>query len=214
MSPEPTFLLVRGWKTKAKQRCREIVAKTPDGRHVTDNSDENFLRWLITRHPEAALKTGCGIAYFSARSPSGYTTRCLQIVRTDGSVTDFSWQACITEPSPEQRIRAGMRKAVKNQVLAFKHARDDSPCEKCGQPCSSNAEADHCEPSFLELANRYAESLGGYQNIKLEEARDGLIGNTLSSWHETVFAEYHRQAARLRILCGPCHHEVTARKAE
>lgn len=42
----------RGWKAKARDRCREIIAAIENGELVTGD-DAEFLLWLLNRHPRA-----------------------------------------------------------------------------------------------------------------------------------------------------------------
>ncbi|HET9895903.1 MAG TPA: hypothetical protein VFQ44_13330 [Streptosporangiaceae bacterium] len=47
----------RGWKTKARDRRREIIETVENGKLVKDD-DAEFLMWLLDRHPRAAEKVG------------------------------------------------------------------------------------------------------------------------------------------------------------
>lgn len=56
--------------------------------------DAIILRAALDRHPEAEVKVGCGITYFSVRT-ADYGTRCFWLNRTDGTTERFSHTACI-----------------------------------------------------------------------------------------------------------------------
>jgi hypothetical protein len=61
--------------------------------HISD-PDNTELGWLLERHPEYQDKARCGVDYFSIRNAL-YGTRCFEIVRIDGSKTDFSYLTCL-----------------------------------------------------------------------------------------------------------------------
>lgn len=82
-------------KAAAKQHARAIMKRHAEI-GVMLPADEAFLRDLISIHPEAEQKIGCGIAGFTTQvDPIWRTTRHFVIIRTDGSMTDFSFHTCI-----------------------------------------------------------------------------------------------------------------------
>jgi uncharacterized protein DUF3223 len=93
----------RGWKTKARDRCREIIGTVENGELVKDD-DTEFLLWLLDRHPRAAEKVGCGVAGFTVQDAQ-IDTRCFVVHRADGSSTDFSFYSCITAPDSIVLVR-------------------------------------------------------------------------------------------------------------
>lgn len=56
--------------------------------------DTVILRAALERHPEAAAKTGNGIANFSVRT-ADFGTKCFWVNCTDGTTKKFSHTACI-----------------------------------------------------------------------------------------------------------------------
>lgn len=62
---------------------------------VVSESDEFYLRDLLTRHVDYGNKVGCGIDHFKV-DRDGYGGRCFWIVRTDGSEVDFTYRRCLT----------------------------------------------------------------------------------------------------------------------
>ncbi|MFI5476653.1 DCL family protein [Streptomyces cacaoi] len=69
---------------------------------VTGPDDDAFLRHLLECHPEYDLKRGDGIAHFRviAHTDHGRRSVGLALVRLDGEVADFSWNACLTPLKP------------------------------------------------------------------------------------------------------------------
>lgn len=64
-------------------------------RENVNNVDAAFLRDLIKRHPHSAAKIGLGIADFEVRTKK-HGAKCFHIVRSDGTVEEFSYKRCIT----------------------------------------------------------------------------------------------------------------------
>jgi len=60
-----------------------------------DAADSLDLKALLKHHSEYAEKVGAGISHFEVMS-NVYGTQSFQIVRTDGTRDDFSYQHCIT----------------------------------------------------------------------------------------------------------------------
>ena len=192
----------RGWKTKARNRCREIIAATKNGELVTGD-DAEFLLWLLDRHPRAAEKIGCGVAGFTVQD-AGMGTRCFVVHRVNGSSTDFSFYSCITAPDSTVLVRKAMRRAVADQVTEYKQAsaaRGPLICAITGQVLSwDNAHVDHAPPIFVALADDWAKQVGGYLAIRLTLAADNQLGRTLTPGDADEWADFHRANAHLRIV--------------
>lgn len=200
----------RGWKTVARDRVRQIVRDTPDG--PVTGADGEFLAWLLGRHPCTEEKTGCGIAFIAVGPVPGYRSRGLFVHRADGTSTDFSWRECITGSAHGTLVRKAMRQAVADQVITFKQSAAETgglKCAACGQPVAwTDVNVDHHPLSFIAMADRYAEVCGGYDMIELTPSEEGQIGRRLEPGHEVTWVLYHQSAARLRILCVPCHRSL------
>lgn len=59
-----------------------------------NNVDAALLHDLIKRHPRSGAKIGLGIAHFQVRTKK-HGAKCFHIVRTDGTVEEFSYKRCI-----------------------------------------------------------------------------------------------------------------------
>jgi Protein of unknown function (DUF3223) len=193
----------RGWKTKTRNWCREIIAAAEDGELVTGD-DAEFLLWLLDRHPRAAEKIGCGVAGFTVQDAQ-MGTRCFVVHRVDGSSTDFSFYSCITAPDGTVLVRRAMRRAISDQTSEFKRAsaaRGPLVCAVTGQVLSwDNAHVDHAPPVFVALADDWAARVGGYSAIRLTPAADSQLGRTIADGAAAeAWAEFHRTNAQLRIV--------------
>lgn len=80
-------------KGDAVRFFREMLNRYKPGDEVSAH-DAALLRPLLTRHPQAEEKAGCGVAGFKVRSAE-YDTQCFWVVRTDGTTERFSFYSCI-----------------------------------------------------------------------------------------------------------------------
>lgn len=101
-------------KEAARDVCRSIVQRYGIGGDVTDPEDDAFLRHLLERHPEYDIKRGIGISHFRVLAHTGYGRKSVgvAIVRLDGEVADFSWNACLTPPGHRAQVLAALRHAI------------------------------------------------------------------------------------------------------
>lgn len=190
----------RGWKKEAKAKCHEIVERTANGQMVSDK-DEAFLRSLLDRHPCAADKIGAGVAGLTVEA-IGMGTRWFMLHRFNGTRTDFSYYKCITSPSEVGLARMAVRRAVAEQVIVFKQAsaaRGALVCAVTGEILDwDGAHVDHAPPTFVALADLWAEHAGGYNTIQLLPTADGELGRRMAD--PVPWAAFHRDRAKLRIV--------------
>src|SRR4051812_18580839 len=124
MARAPVEIGVMHFATKgaAEQHFREMLYRYEIGQSIPD-PHATELRWLLERHPEVDQKLGSGIDHFSGRAAI-FGTRCFEVVRTDGSATDFSFGSCVTGKAPTPLVEAlsALRAEVTEDILAKKRA--------------------------------------------------------------------------------------------
>ncbi|KOV93738.1 DCL family protein [Streptomyces sp. NRRL B-3648] len=162
-------------KEAVRDVCRSIVQRYGIGGNVTAPDDDAFLRHLVERHPEYDLKRGDGIAHFRviAHTDHGRRSVGLALVRLDGEVADFSWNACLTPFSQRTQVLAALRHAIADQVAASRNAALNSGqplvCSVTGAPIPSATELhiDHAAPTFLDLAEEFIAANGGVDAFRI-----------------------------------------------
>lgn len=157
-------------KGAASEYFRVILHRHEIGSDIPE-PDATELSWLLERHPEVSDKLGIGVEQFRVRNAL-YGTRCFEIVRKDGSVTDFSFKSCIEGKRPTDLSEAitALRAEVADDIMQKK--RDwfgkhgdiggKVPCALTGARISiEEAHADHAPPrSFGTLAIAFLEARG------------------------------------------------------
>jgi hypothetical protein len=81
---------------KAFRRSQAIRARYADGQPL-DAADMAFMLRVLNKHPHAAEKIGPGVHAIVCGTYIG-GSRCFWVIRTDGSMVDFSARACLGQP--------------------------------------------------------------------------------------------------------------------
>lgn len=194
----------RAWKKLVGDRAREILNRATIGQPIAGDA-ESFLRDLVTLHPEAEDKIGCGIDRFEVRQ-NEWKGRTFWLVRLDGTETDFSFLKCLTPPTAEQDFAHACRCCVVDQILAFKNAIfDRSPSIECpvtGEALTrQTAHIDHAPPNtFRELVARFAAQIPDIR-AAVKPTADGDLRTTFADPSVAArFSEFHRANATLRAV--------------
>lgn len=80
-------------KGDALMEVRRTLQRYSPGQRV-QLEDEDLLRALLARHPDAPIKMGVGVDHFMVRS-ADYGTQCFWLVRIDGTTERFSYKKCL-----------------------------------------------------------------------------------------------------------------------
>lgn len=195
-------------KEAVRNVCRGIVQRYGIDGDVTDPDDDAFCRNLLECHPEYDLKRGAGVAHFRviAHTDHGRRSVGIGLVRLDGEVADFSWNACLTPFSQRTQVLAALRHAVAGQVAIARNAALSSGqplvCSVTGTPIASATELhiDHAAPTFLELAEDFIADNGGVDAFRiLPDSGAGVSYIELEDKElEKRWQDHHQKRAVLR----------------
>ncbi|MET9606235.1 DUF3223 domain-containing protein [Streptomyces sp. NPDC006512] len=185
---------------------------------VVGETDEEFLRDLITRHPDYEEKAGAGVGGFVVVRTE-WNNRGLMLVRIDGSDIDISWQECLRATPHAQQVRGCLRRAVKEQVIthvteAFRHG--PVVCAVTGDSIASTdqADVDHYQPVFEELAESFIQAHGGLEAFAI--APDKAAGFSVAELEDaalvTDWQAYHRKHAKLRVITRHANRSILRKK--
>ncbi|MFE6841107.1 DUF3223 domain-containing protein [Streptomyces sp. NPDC057686] len=186
---------------------------------VVGEADEEFLRDLITLHPDYEEKAGVGVGGFVVVRTE-WNNRGLMLVRIDGSDIDISWQDCLKATPHARQVDGCLRRAVKPQVLAVlteAFAHGPVVCGITGDSIASPREADvdHYLPEFKELASSFIQEHGGLEAFVI--APDKAAGFSVAELENaalvTDWQDYHRKHANLRIVTKHANRSILRRKA-
>lgn len=182
-------------------RCRIILQSTLVGERISFE-DGQFLNTVLAKHPSAERKMGCGIEYFTAieiiKAGAG-KTKCLALVRTDGTKDDFSFYKCTQKSSSKY---GEFRRAVNDQKYSFKKkffgAVRTPTCSELHIPLTpANSDVHHVVP----FVNLVIEFLDG------RPVPNALTKNEIKAWKE-----FHRKRAILKVISKIGHRQLNRRE--
>jgi len=172
-----------------------------------------FMRALLARHPRAAEKIGLGVRAIRVDANSVWGgSPMLTIVRTDGTTTDFSYMKCICTPSARGRLQAACRRAVVEDVLAFKreyfrcHADEANRvlCPLSGKRLGwTEVHVDHAPPwAFRRIVDAFVERHDMQPSaVAILGAADGQVEPRLADRElADQFRCFHASVAHLRVV--------------
>jgi hypothetical protein len=99
-------------------RVKEMLHAAPLGVEM-DRPEHEFLMELLARHPEAKKKVGPGVKAFRVTT-SEFKNRCFEVIRVDGTETDFSYLKCVSEKTAWSEFTEALRRSVKQQIWEAK----------------------------------------------------------------------------------------------
>lgn len=186
-------------KKEAQQAIYEIRGRYETG--TATPADDEFLRDLVAIHPDSKAKIGSGIERFETRWNLGNIG--FWIIRTDATQTDFSFLKCLYGCGAEDLVRSAMRSAVRDQLAMVRAAALEAGacCPISGEQLTAeNCHADHAEPFFIDIADAFASSVGGYGVIGTR-ALDGAFGRRFADeTQEQRWIHFHQSRAQLRAV--------------
>lgn len=160
-------------------------------------------------HPDHNIKLIKFQDFSVCKNKTNQSALELNIVNTDGTVTDISWRTCATgvSKSVKTKMDGAFRSAIQSQIMLFKHESTSTTCELCKQALQGAVHVDHVNQfdgivsSFLEQSKLPPPS--GYCQKTDETNRNQF--KECDKEFEAAFQEYHKQHATLRMLCPSCN---------
>lgn len=173
--------------------------------------DECFFLDLLDHHPMSAIKIGCGVTgFYVAQNPVYKNTRCLYLLRADGSSTDWSWTECLRPTPHDKKVQRAFRALLEPQMIAIKQeffgtSTDTVPCPLTGRPMTfTTAHVDHIPPqTFAALFHAFVhhEQLDLTTVSFRAEGEDHNYQDVLADAElASRWLAYHARYARLRVI--------------
>ena len=201
-------------------RLRDILYTSPPNTPITGES-LRILIDVLSYHPRAEAKQGCGIARMEVRKNYRFGTLEFWIVRLDGTETDWSFMACLRPSSPLQHVQMAARHAVVPQIAEFKRLTFVSSatvqCPLTGDSITYNTcHVDHIPPdTFASILDGFLREyeIDTHDVIMLGD-EDGAIGRVFADQSLSIkWQSYHAQHARLRATSSFGNLSISKRAA-
>jgi hypothetical protein len=210
----PYFINDEWFATKdaVKDRCRQILARTPDNTMVGD-ADSDFLYGLFQHHDEWAEKAGEGVKCITTLMTS-HGTRCFMLRRHCDTEIDIGFTHAVKlipstrakERQPQKLLdfRAGARTAVTEQIRLF---RDQglvgaASCPVTGESLGRhNVAVDHLAPNtFDQLLFSFCQASQINPLGVVVGSRDGVVAFLEDTSLRVAWEDFHLKHAQLRII--------------
>lgn len=206
------YIAEEPFRTKAAvtDRCRQIIALTPDGCSVAA-SDLPFLFGLFAFHDEWPEKSRPGVRAVATQT-TVQGTRCFVLERIDGSQIDISFAHAIRclpttrvrTPQALRDFRDAARRAIAHKTRAFRDStfREGLACPITGATLvAADTHVDHEPPlTFDVLLHDFCRSSG----IDPLSVAIGSSGGTVAVIEDAAilagWRAYHAEHAKLRLV--------------
>lgn len=187
----------RRWESRivAESDCLQILRQGgyAIGARITAADDVEVLTELAAIHPHAAEKIGPGIDFFTIEHVAGLpgqnvSSDALGFVlhQIGGHRVDFSYLEAIYPSDQKRRVTTALRAEVEDLRYTYRDLRfasGSAVSDFSDTPFKSRAEASviYNEPSFSQLAYRFAETEGGWNAIDVDSGgASPFVGDALA----------------------------------
>ena len=208
-------------KAAVEFHVRDILNRHTPMQPLTGD-DLRFVVAVLDKHPNREVIVDCGVRRIVVQHlRDKYDSRRFLVIRTDGSVRDFSWRVVLSPKTAHRRLMGACRFAVRPQIRDFRtRAFAGVPsliCEVSGKPITeADSDVDHIPPrTFERLVIAWLSTVGlepdGVSFVPMVgyEQPDRWEDNFL----EENWREYHRTHAHLRVI-HPWANRSIVRKAD
>jgi hypothetical protein len=202
-----TYLTQKACKEDITQRIKQIGITSSI--RETSPAEYEFFNELTKRHATSEEKRKDMVDIAIRQDVINTKALAIDIVNSDGSRTEISWSKCVTgkQETTHSKFHAALRYTVEDQIAAFREANHVEICELCTESLSlHDTHVDHIL-HFATLVGNFT----ALQEITLPNEYDKEPQTYLTRFKEEDkniaqrFAEYHKEHATLRIICGPCN---------
>jgi hypothetical protein len=191
-------------KTKLDEHVKQIISEIGPTQSLKQNNQEKykFFVELFKRHPKYPEKIDgmCDVSITCNKIGKGL---CLNIIKQDGTIDDISWKMCVSGKEKD-RFKEALRVAIHDQISLFRET-NETRCALCVTTKNVEYHIDH-EIHFEELVHNFLKTCKLNKPTQFQNAEDNRKKfKTEDENYENEWKIYHKQYAKLRILCKSCN---------
>ncbi|MGW7642325.1 DUF3223 domain-containing protein [Streptomyces decoyicus] len=184
---------------------REVLYRYPIGSVVDQEDDHLLLMDLLDKHHEADDKIGSGVDTFAIAPPQRGPYPGFEVIRSDGSRIDFSYQTYLKPPTYRQQVMNVMRDEVKPDINVYFESRrlaGSLTSDQSGVPLDRNSTAVSYfrGPSFVVIAEEFAGTVGGWNAIEMTSSMEPGLGRFKDRQLAEQWCSHHRDRCVLGLL--------------
>jgi len=196
----------------AADKYLKLILANKNGYVVTEE-EYAVLNDLLSRHPNATKKRGCGVSTFIVdASPKSPKDSCFYVVREDNSTTDFSKNKCLKPNNARTECLRCLRTVVEDDIKDAKKRMFDErqgfiECPHTGLKLGwEQCHADHEQPMTFEVI--CTTFVVGTMGLTFEEfqrkhiVREDNSVTRVTKGMSEQFAAYHHRVAKIRLIHG------------
>jgi hypothetical protein len=192
-------------KTKLEQYAKSIKNKIglTDSVKKSHPDDYNFFLDLFKRHPKYNEKKLIEMVdIFIKRNHTN--DLALYFLKEDGTTDDISIYVCAQEKEKDD-FKIAMRDSIDDQIRDFRE-KNVYRCARCYTTDKSKQyDVDHIH-EFEKLKKEFLETTKLPTPTEFQEGEDHQkVFLPIDNDFEKSWQSFHKENARLRILCAPCH---------
>ncbi|MFD5735756.1 DCL family protein [Streptomyces sioyaensis] len=192
-------------KGAATEAVRTVLYRYQVGETVDQEEDHLLLVDLLDMHHEAKDKIGPGIEAFAVVPPQRGPYPGFEVVRTDGTRIDFSYQTCLKPPTVRQQVLNVMRDEVKGQINSYFEERKEANSlvsDQSGKQLdSTNTAVSYFQgPAFVDIAEEFAAMVGGWAAIAMTPSTEPGLGRIADRALAEQWKDHHRERSVLGLL--------------
>lgn len=187
-----------------KEKCRDILKKTPVNESVKDSNDFNFLLESFALSSYFEMKTkGQKIIDIQKRKTGSFGTFCYYLIREDGTCTDISFTKIFRKDPQTDDVLAALRTAIDPIISKFRRTFKPGIYEGKYIEKVEDADVDHYELKFKEFASIWIDSKGGIAEL-IKKVNTTEDGSTVTCFIDEAlnedFRAFHNSHTHLRFL--------------
>jgi hypothetical protein len=211
------MIFINGIQHKSQKTCEEYIRSRLSVIGITNHlsqsspSDVPYFYELCKRHPTADDKLRFFSDFAIRYNLLNKKAMALDIINTDGSITEISWKKCVTGRAEtlQSLFCSALRHSVSNQISDYRSSSNATSCEECHVSLLDKAyHVDHIV-HFAKLVEDFLEEYKGSFDIPVKYDKEPLTYLTKFRQEDRMiadlFQEYHLHHALLRILCVKCN---------
>lgn len=187
------------------KRCSQILNSLKDNDFVENKSDFDFLLETFALGPYFEMKTqGQKIVKIQRRATSNkhYHTPCFFLIRADGTATDISYTKLFRKDPVTDDILNALRWAIDPIISEFRRTFKPDFYDGTWIEKVQDADVDHYDLRFNELASIWIEQNGGIENLSqyINDTEDGDTNTRLTDFALVdSFRTFHNAHTHLRF---------------
>lgn len=169
--------------------------------------DEDFFKELFKIHPDYDSKRGVGIASIEYGYDPYFGSRCLVLIRVDGTEQTISWLTCFKRPTPKHKVQIAFRALVAGDITALRARTvfSNVSCPLTGEKLGfNNSRVVYIEDlSFNELISEFLWFMDlEYRKVDVRVPRESKTGEFIVT--DKVLAakwrKYHEEMAVTTLI--------------